>query len=80
MVFEGIHTPGVSEEMGEVTLASWTVAPGDRARKGDVPCSVGTGKAGVDVESAQQGVVRSLLVPEGSVVKRFAEIATIGTA
>jgi pyruvate/2-oxoglutarate dehydrogenase complex dihydrolipoamide acyltransferase (E2) component len=80
MAIEKIHMPKVSQEMDEVTLTRWAVAPGDRVNKGDVLCSVETEKASVDVESEQEGVVRALLVPEGSLVKLFTEIAEIETA
>jgi len=80
MAIEKIHMPKVSQEMDEVTLVRWHVHPGDPLRKGGLLCTVETEKASVDVESEQEGVVRSLLVSEGSVVKLYAEIAEIETA
>lgn len=80
MAIEKIHLPKVSQEMDEVTLVRWAVAPGGRVKKGDILCTVETEKASVDVESEHEGVVRSLLAPEGSVVKLYTEIAEIETA
>jgi pyruvate dehydrogenase E1 component beta subunit len=52
--------------MEEGTLSKWRVKVGDTVKSGDVIADIETDKATMEVEAVDEGVVESLLVPEGS--------------
>jgi pyruvate/2-oxoglutarate dehydrogenase complex dihydrolipoamide acyltransferase (E2) component len=52
--------------MEEGTLARWLVGVGDLVRAGDVIAEIETDKATMEYESADDGRVAALLVPDGS--------------
>jgi len=58
--------PALSPTMEEGTLAKWHVKVGDTVRSGDVIAEIETDKATMEVEAVDEGVVESLLVPEGT--------------
>jgi pyruvate dehydrogenase E1 component beta subunit len=61
-----ILMPALSPTMEEGTLAKWLVKAGDAVRSGDVIAEIETDKATMEVEAVDDGVVESLLVPEGT--------------
>ncbi len=61
-----ILMPALSPTMEEGTLAKWLVKAGDTVRSGDVIAEIETDKATMEVEAVDEGVVESLLVPEGT--------------
>jgi pyruvate dehydrogenase E1 component beta subunit len=71
--------PALSPTMEEGTLAKWLVKVGDTVRSGDVIAEIETDKATMEVEAVDEGVVESLLVPEGTeAVKVNTPIARLG--
>ena len=73
-----ILMPALSPTMEEGTLAKWHVKVGDTVRSGDVIAEIETDKATMEVEAVDEGVVESILVPEGAEgVKVNAPIATL---
>ncbi|MBV8681691.1 MAG: pyruvate dehydrogenase complex E1 component subunit beta [Caulobacteraceae bacterium] len=58
--------PALSPTMEEGTLAKWLVKVGDAVKSGDVIAEIETDKATMEVEAVDEGVVESLLVPEGA--------------
>ena len=58
--------PALSPTMEEGTLAKWHVKPGDKVRSGDVIAEIETDKATMEVEAVDEGVVETVLVPEGT--------------
>jgi pyruvate dehydrogenase E2 component (dihydrolipoamide acetyltransferase) len=58
--------PALSPTMEEGTLAKWLVKIGDKVRAGDVIAEIETDKATMEVEAVDEGVVETLLVPEGT--------------
>jgi pyruvate dehydrogenase E1 component beta subunit len=71
--------PALSPTMEEGTLAKWHVKVGDSVRSGDVIAEIETDKATMEVEAVDDGVVESLLVPEGTEeVKVNTPIARLG--
>ncbi|HEV2365363.1 MAG TPA: pyruvate dehydrogenase complex E1 component subunit beta [Caulobacteraceae bacterium] len=58
--------PALSPTMEEGALAKWLVKVGDEVKSGDVIAEIETDKATMEVESADEGVVEELLVPEGA--------------
>jgi pyruvate dehydrogenase E2 component (dihydrolipoamide acetyltransferase) len=61
-----IKMPALSPTMDEGTLAKWLVKEGDKIAAGDLIAEIETDKATMEFESADEGVVAKLVVPEGS--------------
>lgn len=57
--------PALGADMEAGTLVEWLVKPGDRVKSGDVIAVVETQKGAIEVEIFQDGVVSTILVPEG---------------
>src|SRR5512142_1834860 len=77
---ETISMPKLGFDMAEGTLVRWVKNEGENVNKGDVLAEIETDKATVEVESSASGVVRKLLVNEGSVVPVGDPIAVVGSA
>jgi len=77
---ETISMPKLGFDMAEGTLIRWVKNEGENVNKGDVLAEIETDKATVEVESSASGVVRKLLVGEGSVVPVGDPIAVVGSA
>src|SRR5512136_1616143 len=77
---ETINMPKLGFDMAEGTLVRWVKQVGENINKGDVLAEIETDKATVEVESSASGVVRKLLVNEGSVVPVGDPIAVVGSA
>src|SRR5512140_1537695 len=75
---ETITMPKLGFDMQEGTLVRWVRNEGESINKGDVLAEIETDKATVEVESSASGVVRRLLVDQGSVVPVGAAIAIVG--
>jgi pyruvate dehydrogenase E1 component beta subunit len=58
--------PALSPTMEEGALAKWHIKVGDTVKSGDVIAEIETDKATMEVEAVDEGVVESLLVPEGT--------------
>lgn len=69
--------PSLGADMDEGTLLEWLVAPGDAVRKGDIVAVVDTEKSDIEVEVFEAGVVRELLVEEGTKVPVGTPLALI---
>jgi pyruvate dehydrogenase E1 component beta subunit len=61
-----ILMPALSPTMEEGKLAKWLVKEGDTVKAGDVIAEIETDKATMEVEAVDEGVISSILVPEGS--------------
>ena len=61
-----ILMPALSPTMEEGKLAKWLVKVGDTVKSGDVLAEIETDKATMEVESVDEGVVREILVAEGT--------------
>ena len=61
-----ILMPALSPTMEEGKLAKWLVKVGDSVKSGDVLAEIETDKATMEVESVDEGVVKELLVEEGT--------------
>src|SRR5512138_2103301 len=76
---ETITMPKLGFDMQEGTLVRWVRNEGESINKGDVLAEIETDKATVEVESSAGGVVRKLLVDQGTVVPVGAPIAIVGS-
>lgn len=73
-----ILMPALSPTMEEGKLSKWLVKVGDTVKSGDVLAEIETDKATMEVESVDEGVVREILIEEGTEgVKVNAPIAYI---
>lgn len=61
-----ILMPALSPTMEEGKLAKWLVKVGDTVKSGDVLAEIETDKATMEVESVDEGVVKEILVAEGT--------------
>jgi pyruvate dehydrogenase E1 component beta subunit len=61
-----ILMPALSPTMEEGKLSKWLVKVGDTVKSGDVLAEIETDKATMEVESVDEGVVKELLVAEGT--------------
>ena len=61
-----LKMPALSPTMEKGTLARWLVSIGDRVKPGDLIAEIETDKATMEFESAEEGRITALLVPEGS--------------
>jgi pyruvate dehydrogenase E2 component (dihydrolipoamide acetyltransferase) len=77
---ETISMPKLGFDMAEGVLVRWVKNEGENVNKGDILAEIETDKATVEVESSASGVVRKLLVEEGSVVPIGDPIAIVGSA
>jgi pyruvate dehydrogenase E1 component beta subunit len=74
-----ILMPALSPTMEEGKLAKWLKNVGDQVKAGDVIAEIETDKATMEVEAIDEGVLSSILVPEGTEnVKVNTPIAVIG--
>ncbi len=72
--------PKLGLTMSEGVIAKWYVSEGDNIKEGDKIMSVETDKLTNEVLSDVEGVVRLILVPEGSVVPVKGLVAVVGDA
>ncbi len=75
---ETIIMPKLGFDMAEGTLVRWVKKEGEAVNKGEVLAEIETDKATVEVESTASGVVRKLVVDEGTVVPVGTPIAVVG--
>src|SRR4051812_23660047 len=61
-----ILMPALSPTMEEGKLSKWLVKEGDTVSPGDVLAEIETDKATMEVESVDSGVVKALLIAEGT--------------
>src|SRR5471032_1393280 len=74
-----ILMPLLSPSMTEGTLVKWLKKEGDPVKSGDVLAEVETDKATMDLEAFDSGILRKILVAEGSKVPVQSRIGIIGT-
>ena len=58
--------PALSPTMTEGKLSKWTKKEGDKVKAGDVIAEIETDKATMEVESADEGTMGKIIVPEGT--------------
>src|SRR5437868_15483225 len=58
--------PALSPTMEKGNLAKWHKKEGDTVKSGDVIAEIETDKATMEVESADEGTLGKILVPEGT--------------
>ncbi|UXN07399.1 pyruvate dehydrogenase complex E1 component subunit beta [Bartonella sp. HY761] len=61
-----ILMPALSPTMEEGKISKWLKKEGDKVESGDTIAEIETDKATMEVESADEGIIGKILVPEGS--------------
>ena len=74
-----ILMPLLSPSMTEGTLVKWLKKEGDAVKSGEVLAEVETDKATMDLEAFDSGILRKILVQEGTKVPVQSRIGIIGT-
>ena len=69
--------PMLGEVMENGTVLSWKKTEGESVSKGEIMLEIETDKAVMGVESPVTGVVRTILVPEGTTVPVNTPLAII---
>lgn len=72
--------PQMGFDMKEGTVVRWLLTEGSDVKVGDPVAEIETDKAVVEFESTASGVLRKVLVPEGSTVSVGESIAIVGSA
>lgn len=75
-----VTMPSMGADMTEGTIVKWLKAEGDEISRGDKLAEVETDKTVVEMEAYAQGLLRKIVVAEGTVVQVGAVIAFIGEA
>ena len=63
-----VKMPRMGQSMEEGTIVRWLVKKGDRVKKDETLAELETDKAVVSLESQVDGIIESILVPEGKLV------------
>lgn len=75
-----VTMPRAGQSMEEGTILRWCKREGDAVSRGEVLLEIDTDKATVEVEAADGGIVRKILVPAGTTVPVLTPIAVIADA
>ena len=75
-----VTMPSMGADMTEGTIVKWLKAEGDQVGRGDKLAEVETDKTVVEMEAYAEGLLRKIIVSEGSLVQVGAVIAFIGDA
>ena len=70
--------PKLSDSMEEATIIRWLKEPGDAFAKGEPLAEIETDKATIVYEAESDGILASIVVPEGASARLGEPIATVG--
>lgn len=75
-----VTMPSMGADMTEGTIAKWLIAEGEKVSRGDKLAEIETDKTVVEMEAYSEGLLRKIIVEEGSLVQVGTVIAYIGDA
>ena len=75
-----VTMPSMGADMTEGTIVKWLKSEGDQVNRGDKLAEVETDKTVVEMEAYAEGLLRKIIVSEGSLVQVGAVIAFVGDA
>ena len=75
-----VTMPSMGADMTEGTIAKWLKAEGDAVSRGDKLAEIETDKTVVEMEAYAEGLLRKIVVPEGTLVEVGTIIGFIGDA
>lgn len=73
-----VEMPKMGDSMEEGKILRWIKKEGDAVKKGEMLAEVETDKVNIEIEAFASGVLRKIMVPEGTAVPIGAKIALIG--
>ncbi len=73
-----VEMPKMGDSMEEGKILRWIKKEGDPVKKGEMLAEVETDKVNIEIEAFASGVLRKIMVPEGTVAPIGAKIALIG--
>ncbi|HEY6408422.1 MAG TPA: dihydrolipoamide acetyltransferase family protein [Ktedonobacteraceae bacterium] len=73
-----VEMPKMGDSMEEGKILRWIKKEGEAVKKGEMIAEVETDKVNIEIEAFSGGVLRKILVPEGTSAPVGAEIALIG--
>lgn len=75
-----VEMPKMGDSMEEGKILRWIKKEGDPVKKGEMLAEVETDKVNIEIEAFASGVLRKIMVPEGTAAPIGAKIALIGAA
>jgi pyruvate dehydrogenase E2 component (dihydrolipoamide acetyltransferase) len=76
-VISEVVMPQMGADMQEGTILRWLKREGDAVQRGEIIAEIETDKANVEIEAYESGVLRRILLPEGTTVPIGRVIAVI---
>jgi pyruvate dehydrogenase E2 component (dihydrolipoamide acetyltransferase) len=73
-----VEMPKMGDSMEEGKILRWIKKEGDPVKKGEMLAEVETDKVNIEIEAFASGVLRKIMVPEGTAAPIGAKIALIG--
>ncbi len=74
-----VEMPKMGDTMEEGKILHWLKKEGDQVSRGEMLAEVETDKVNIEIEAFAGGVLRKILIPEGSSARIGAPIAVIGS-
>lgn len=75
-----VEMPKMGDSMEEGKILHWIKKEGEPVKKGEMLAEVETDKVTIEIEAFASGILRKILVPEGTAAPVGANIALIGTS
>jgi len=70
-----VEMPKMGDSMEEGKILRWIKKEGDPVKKGEMLAEVETDKVNIEIEAFASGVLRKIMVPEGTVAPIGAKIS-----
>src|SRR5262245_25194372 len=77
-MISGLSVPVLDQAGGDVTLLRWLKREGEAVLAGEALCGLETSKANVELTAESSGVLRRILIGEGTAVPARTVLALIG--
>jgi pyruvate/2-oxoglutarate dehydrogenase complex dihydrolipoamide acyltransferase (E2) component len=75
-----LSVPVMDQAGGDVTLLRWLKREGEAVQVGEALCEVETSKANVEITAETSGVLRRILIAEGTAIPARTVMALLGAA
>ncbi|HEX6553006.1 MAG TPA: dihydrolipoamide acetyltransferase family protein, partial [Ktedonobacteraceae bacterium] len=75
-----VEMPKMGDSMEEGKILRWIKKEGEPVKKGEMLAEVETDKVNIEIEAFASGILRKIIVPEGSAAPIGAKIALIGAS
>src|SRR5438477_5700424 len=75
-----VEMPKMGDSMEEGKILRWIKKEGEPVKKGEMLAEVETDKVNIEIEAFASGILRKIIVPEGTAAPVGAKIALIGAS